>query len=271
MSTVTAEQVGATGGPAEASSRSKSGRLTSAAGIVAILTGWQLLAMTIFAGTSTVPAPSDIVRQFFKDGPHFYWSSASVTLLAGAKGWVWGNLLAVGLALVVLVIPKFEKPLMQLGVTSYCLPIVAIGPVFAIVFKGETPKVILAAMSVFFTTLVGALVGLRSVDPTCLDVIHAYGGGRVHKLLKVRLRASLPSLFSALRIAAPAAVLGAIIGEYLGAEHGLGVAMINAQQSGAVTRTWTISLVATAAAGIAYGLTAYVGRLLTPWAPRVSR
>jgi ABC-type nitrate/sulfonate/bicarbonate transport system permease component len=66
-------------------------------------------------------------------------------------------------------------------------------------------------------------------------------------------------------------MLGAIIGEYLGAESGLGVAMINSQQSLAVARTWGIALVATALSGLGYGLTALAGRLLAPWAPRGPR
>ena len=82
----------------------------------------------------------------------------------------------------------------------------------------------------------------------------------------MRLRAALPSLFAALRIAAPAAILGAIIGEYLGADTGLGVAMINSEQALQIDRTWAIALVATALAGVAYGITALVGRWLTPWA-----
>ena len=60
--------------------------------------------------------------------------------------------------------------------------------------------------------------------------------------MKVRIRAALPSLFAALRIAAPAALLGAIIGEYLGGNYGLGVAMINAEQSLDVTRVWSCLL-----------------------------
>jgi ABC-type nitrate/sulfonate/bicarbonate transport system permease component len=124
---------------------------------------------------------------------------------------------------------------------------------------------------VFFTTLIGAMVGLRSADAASLDLIHAFGGNSLKKLTKVRLRASLPSLFAALRIAAPAAVLGSIIGEYLGADRGLGVAMINSQQAFDVPRTWGIALVAAAAAGTGYAVTALVGRLLTPWAPRTKR
>jgi ABC-type nitrate/sulfonate/bicarbonate transport system permease component len=242
--------------------------LTSVFGIVGLLVVWTVAAKTVFATGGGVPTPWAIVHRMNEDGLDFYWTNALATANAAARGWVWGNLLAIGLAFLVLILPFIEKPVMQLGIVSYCLPVVAVGPVFAIVFNGETPKVILAAMSVFFTTLIGALVGLRSAERTSLDVIHAYGGGPVKKLLKVRLRASLPSLFAGLRIAAPAAILGAIIGEYLGAERGLGVTMINSQQALDVPRTWALALVATGAAGVAYGITALIGRVLTPWAPR---
>jgi ABC-type nitrate/sulfonate/bicarbonate transport system permease component len=241
---------------------------TSVAGLAALVAVWQLLGATVFADGGSVPTPTAVLQKLQDDGLDFYWRNASATLSAASKGWLYGNGLAIGLALLVLITPLIERPVLQLGVTTYCLPVVAIGPIFAVVFDGETPKVVLAAMSVFFTTLIGALLGLHSADPTSLDMVHAYGGGAWHKLIKVRLRASLPQLFAALRIASPAAILGAIIGEYLGAERGLGVSMINSQQALDVSRTWAIALVATAAAGAAYGLTALVGRLLTPWAPR---
>ncbi len=154
---------------------------------------------------------------------------------------------------------------------SYCIPIIAIGPILQITFDGETPKIILAAMAVFFTTLVGVMVGLRSAEPVMFDVIRAYGGGRVSELYKVRIRAALPSLFAALRIAAPAAILGAIIGEYLGGESGLGIAMIASQTGLQIARTWGIALVAGLLAGVAYAVTAMIGRALTPWAPRNAR
>jgi ABC-type nitrate/sulfonate/bicarbonate transport system permease component len=140
-----------------------------------------------------------------------------------------------------------------------------------VTFNGQTPKIILAAMSVFFTTLVGMLLGLRSADKTALDVIHAYGGGQTQMLTKVRIRSALPSLFAALRIAAPAAILGAIIGEYLGGESGLGIAMIASETAVNIERTWAIALVATGLAGVAYGITALIGRRLTPWAPQGGR
>jgi ABC-type nitrate/sulfonate/bicarbonate transport system permease component len=242
-----------------------------ALGFLSLLVVWQIVGMTMFQSSGVIPPPTRILTQMHEDGFQFYWRNAKVTMHEATIGYLWGNALAILLALGFLIMPFLERPLMRLGVASFCLPVIAIGPIFTIAFNGETPKMILAAMSVFFTTLVGMLLGLRSADKTALDVVHAYGGGSMSMLTKVRLRAALPSLFAALRIAAPAAILGAIIGEYLGGESGLGIAMIASETAVKIETTWGIALVATGLAGIAYGITALVGRALTPWAPRGGR
>lgn len=247
------------------------GWLPSVIGVALLLGVWELVGLTIFKTTKTVPAPTGIVHTMFRDGWSFYWPNIETTLREASVGWVWGNLLAIALAIAFIQVPILEKALMQLAVTSYCLPILVLGTILNIKFVGDTPKVILAAVSVFFTTLVGMLLGLKSADRTSLDLVRAYGGGSWTQMRKVRLRSSLPYLFSGLRIAAPAAVLGAIIGEWMGSESGLGVAMINAQQSLSIERTWGIALAATALSGLAYAATALVGNRLTTWAPKVKR
>lgn len=239
--------------------------VTGAFGIVGVVVLWELFTVTAVSGSRLWPTPWSIVTQMAHDGWKFYWPNIQTTVWEATKGFFWGNLLAISLAMLVLLAPIIERPLIQLSVVSYCLPIVAIGPIFAIVFSGEVPKVALAGMAVFFTTLVGMLLGLRSADPTSLDLIRAYGGGRMQTLLKVRLKSSLPSLFAALRIAAPAAILGAIIGEYLGGDRGLGVAMINSEQALDISRTWGIALTATVIGSLGYGAMALAGRLLVPW------
>jgi ABC-type nitrate/sulfonate/bicarbonate transport system permease component len=243
--------------------------LAGTLGMVGLLVAWQLVSVIFFGGKNpSVPAPTAILSQIHKDGLEFYWNNLTTTASAAFWGWLWGNCLAIVVALVFVQIPLIEKGLLKLAVAIYCLPIIAIGPILQIRFDGSTPKIILAALSVYFTTLIGAIVGLRSADRTSLDVVRAYGGSSLTQMRRVRIRASLPSLFAALRIAAPAAVLGAIIGEYMGSDSGLGVSMINSQQALQIERTWAIALTATALAGVAYGITAVVGRMCTPWAPR---
>jgi ABC-type nitrate/sulfonate/bicarbonate transport system permease component len=239
-------------------------------GIVILIVLWQLVGLSSWGKSHYVPPPTHILAQMRDDGWSLYWPNVRTTMHEAFVGYLWGNVLAIGLAFLFLLLPWLERPLMRLGVASYCLPIIAIGPILLIVFNGQTPKIILAALSVFFTTLVGMLLGLRSANKTALDLVRAYGGGAWKQVTKVRLRAALPSLFAALRIAAPAAILGAIIGEYLGGDSGLGVAMIHSEQAFEIERTWALALIATLLAGIAYAITALVGRALTPWADRQS-
>jgi ABC-type nitrate/sulfonate/bicarbonate transport system permease component len=241
-------------------------------GVVGLLVVWEIVGLVFFSGRNgLVPPPTRIVSHMVDDGLVFYWHNARDTLYEAMVGWFWGNLLAITLAFSFLVAPILERPLTRLGVVSYCLPILAIAPILSVTFHGQAPNIALAALAVFFTTLVGTLVGLRSADQTSLDMVHAYGGGEVKKLTKVRLRAALPSVFAALQIAAPAAILGAIIGDYFGAERGLGVAMVAAQTGLEIPRTWGLSIAAAALAGTAYGITGFVGRLVSPWAPRATR
>ena len=105
--------------------------------------------------------------------------------------------LALLLAGVVMVVPALERIITQLGVISYCLPLVAIGPIIFIVLGPPTSgapsgtAVVLAALSVFFTTLVGSILGLRSADKAALDVITVYGGTRLTQLRKVQIISAL--------------------------------------------------------------------------------
>jgi ABC-type nitrate/sulfonate/bicarbonate transport system permease component len=240
--------------------------------LVVLLVVWQIAGEAKVV-SGAVPPPTSIVSAIRHVGWNYWATNAGTTLREAGQGWLWGNGVAVVLAVSCILVPLAERALMRVAIAAYCIPVIAIGPILEILFQGDTPRVILAALTCFFTTLIGALVGLRAADQSSMDLVRAYGGGRLSQLVKVRLRSGLPSFFVGLRIAAPTAVLGAIIGEYLGggSGSGLGVAMTASQAGLEIARTWAIALVATLLAGVAYGLTALVGRLATPWIPRAGR
>ena len=239
--------------------------LVRLSGVFGILLLWELLAITITA--HAIPTPPATIRRLFEDGWAFYGPNIQITGWEALRGFFWGNLMAIALAVVVILAPPLERLVTQIGVVSYCLPVVAVGPILTVTLNGDAPMVAMAALLVFFTTLIGVLAGLRTADRTSLELVLAYGGGRWMQLLKVRLIAALPSSFAALKIAAPSAVLGAIIGEYLGqVNNGLGLAMVVAQQQLQTERTWGVALVAGALAATGYGVVALVARFAIPWA-----
>lgn len=237
----------------------------AAVGVLLIVVIWTLVALSHVAHEA-VPTPWAMLRQMHEDGWRFYRVNAGVTLRGASLGFLWGNAAALAVAVLVLLVPLLETVAAQLAVISYCMPLVAIGPVVLVVFGGRTPTIFLAAISVFFTTLVGALLGLRSADRYALDVVRAFGGSRWHQITKVQGVAALPAIINALQIAAPSAMLGAIIGEYLGGvDSGLGVVLTVSQQQFNVPRTWGLMLVTGLIAGVAYAAFGLLARLVTPW------
>jgi ABC-type nitrate/sulfonate/bicarbonate transport system permease component len=250
---------------------------TGVLGSVLIVAVWWVSALTVFSGVGAgqrqaIPTPPEVIGQWATDGATFYVRNFGVTLLEGVQGFLWGNGLALLLAAVVLVVPRTEGLITQIATITYCIPIVAIGPLVLIIAgapdSGDPSgtAVFLAALSCFFTTVVGTLLGLKAADRAALDVVTVYGGSTLTQLRKVRLIAALPSILTALQIAVPAAFLGAILGEYFGkVDLGIGPAMINAQQSLNAARVWGIALASGAVAIVGFAFFGLLGRLVTPW------
>lgn len=249
----------------------------SAIGAVGLVAGWWVLSVTVFANvgsgnTKAIPTPLQVIQGYADVGWGFYQRNFSVTLLEAAQGYLWGNGIALLFAAIVLLVPRLEGVVMQIAVISYCIPIVAIGPLILLILgvpgSGEPSKtaIFFAGLSVFFTTVVGSLLGLKSADKASLDVVAVYGGGRWTQMRKVRIIAALPAILTALQIAVPAAFLGAVLGEYFGkVEVGIGPAMVIAQQSLNSPRVWGLALASGAVALIGYSLVGLVTRLSAPW------
>ncbi len=243
----------------------------SAVLIAAALVLWEVAARTFLADSRAFPPVTDVVTEVGGDLAT-YVSHVRTTLREAWPGWLWGNAIATGLGALAVAVPLLERSVLHVAVAVTSLPVIALGPIFQVTLEGDAPRSALAGLAVFFTTLVGTIVGLRACDRSSIDVIHALGGSGATVLRKVRVRAALPDYFAALKISAPAAVLGAIIGEFIGgSERGLGVALISARANADSARVWGIALVATAVAGLGYALIALAGRLLTPWAPAAQR
>jgi ABC-type nitrate/sulfonate/bicarbonate transport system permease component len=238
----------------------------TALGVAAILLVWTIAAKAL-SSAGVVPTPWAVAEQLWLDRkilPGNIWTTMREALL----GYFWGNLAAILLAVLFAEFAVVERVLLKLAIASYCAPLVAIAPILVVVLSGDGPKVALAALAVFFTTLVATVLGLRSMDAVSIDLVRSAGGGAWKLFRLVRLPGALPSLFAGLRVAAPSALLGAVIGEYLGASEGLGVALIQAQSSFEVPRTWGVALVLSGLAALFYATVSLVARLAIPWQSR---
>ena len=244
-------------------------RLRVALGWVLVIGLWELVGRTILAGRHLIGVPSGIVVKLVEN-VEVYGRGLGYTTREALIGYVLGNLAAAALALLVVLLPGLERLVLRLALVVYCLPLVALGPLLRLVYGfGDGPQVTLAALAVYYLTLVPLLVGLRAVPRSWLDLTASYGRGRWTTLVVVRARAALPYLMAGLQASVPAAFLGALVGEFTGAERGLGVLSILALRSLDTDGLWALMLLSTVVSLVGYVLVSYVARRLTPEQPTV--
>lgn len=220
-------------------------------GFVAVVLVWELFARSL-EGTFLLAAPSQVVM-YIAGHYQLLGRALTVTLGNALAGFVIGNIAALGLAALALAWPASQRIVTGVALVVFCLPLVATGPILRVMFgPGNGPQIVLAALAVYYTTLIPVLVGLRAAPSGWFDLVRSYGRGRIAALGYIRIMACLPYLFAGLQIAAPAAILGAMVGEFTGAERGIGVLTIQAMRSLDVAMTWALGTIATGVAVAAY-------------------
>lgn len=250
----------------------RTGRVGGLIGVAILVLLWWLASAVLYPETHAIPTPWAVLGKYFQG---FYWgeirSKFGPTVVEALWGYLWGNLAALVLALLVLEFAPLREIVTQFAVITYCLPPVALAPIIAVIAGHEHPAaapIIIAALAPFFTTVVGAVVGLQSASRTTLDVVTAYGGGWFSKVTKVRVIAALPNVFAALQLAAPAAFLGAVLAEVVGGGGDLSVGrkLLAAERAGNYPELWWTALTCGAVAGIGYGVVGLLAKLVTAWA-----
>ena len=230
-----------------------------ALGPIMVLVAWQGLAVAV-PGDFLVAGPWEVAGHLWQNAG-LYFRALQTTLAAAATGFLIGNLLAVALAALALLLPRAEALIAGLALLVFCLPLVATGPILRVLYgPGTGPQVTLAALAVYYTTFVPVLVGLRATPAAWLDLVRSYGRGRFAMLWHIRARAALPYLVAGLQIAAPAAFLGAMVGEFTGAERGMGILTLQAMRGLDTEATWTLATVAAAVSIAAHGGIGWLAR-----------
>ncbi|MAO34638.1 MAG: ABC transporter permease [Zunongwangia sp.] len=243
-------------------------------GGVGLIAFWWIVSAVWVSSTGArpIPSPPEVIGSYIAAGWDYFARNFAVTLTEAGIGYLWGNGLALLMSGLVLVVPRLEGVAMQVAILTYCVPIVAIGMLAVVLIPppavGEPAgtAILLAALSCFFTTVVGALLGLKSADKTSLDLITVYGGSKFTQLFKVRLVAAVPAILNALKIAVPAAFLGAVLGEFFGKiEVGVGLAMVLAQQASDAPLVWALALASGAVSLAGFGIVGIIARVAAPW------
>lgn len=194
---------------------------------------------------------------------HHAWVTLSATLLGFAIGTGLGILLAVG----IVHSRVMDMSVMPWAIVSQTIPIIALAPMIIVVLysigvQGIIPKAIISAYLSFFPVVVGMVKGLRSPDMMQLDLLRTYHASASQGFRKLRLPASLPYLFTSLKIGIAASLVGAIVGELpTGAVAGLGARLLAGSYYGQTVQIWSALFMAAILAGCLVGLLGVIERV----------
>lgn len=237
-----------------------SGRWRGMSAAAILLMIWEIAGRLDLVADGALPGISEIlIRLWFDwgDYPRHIWA----TLYSSAIGFLIGNVLGIGAGVIFALSPTALRLFRGVNIAAFALPPIAIAPILALTLSGMAPRIALAALGVYFVTMTATVIGLSQTDSRVVDVIRAYGGNRWDILRRVQFRGALPSILAGLRVAAPNAVLGAILAEFGGGGRwGLGAYLLGSLGRGEPDRLWGIGLVATLIAGLSYGFFALLAR-----------
>lgn len=192
--------------------------------------------------------------------------NAGVTLVEVLLGLAISLAAGVGFAVAMHLVRPLRDAAYPLLVGSQAIPVVVLAPIFVLAFDyGIGPKLAIVALICFFPITVNLLDGLRSTPPELLKLMRSMGSSRLRTLRSVELPASLPSLFSGLKVAATVSVIGAVFGEWAGADEGLGRLVLLGNNQLQTPRVYAgIVLLTLMAVGV-FALVALAERVVCPW------
>ena len=200
--------------------------------------GWELVVQTRGIAVIYLPAPSRIFGEIFAN-LEFYLGHTAVTLSEAALGFAIGWAFALVAAVLMAEFRLMERALIPLFVLVKTTPSVVLTPVLIIALGfGAGPKVVIAALTLFYATLINAVTGFKSVDENALEVFRSVNASRLEVFFRLRLPNSLPYLFSAAKISVPLALLGAVFAEMQNSREGLGNVIVQAGHNINMTVLW---------------------------------
>jgi NitT/TauT family transport system permease protein len=190
------------------------------------------------------------------------------TMVEAVGGFIIGNLFAIALATAFVHRKTIAETFFPLVVLINSIPVVAKAPILVLLLgNGFAPKIAIAAVISFFPTLVNMVRGLEAVNPQAMELMRVLSASKREVFMKLRLYNSLPYLFSALRISASSSVVGAIVGEWIGSNYGIGALIIQATYAFDSALLYATVLVGSAFSVLFFMAISLAERLIVRWQP----
>lgn len=256
---------GAAAGRAQERGRALRRQGLAVLGVLAALALWQGVVLLFHVPRYIAPSPIEVAVALRVEAGTLAVNTWP-TIVETLGGFFVGNVIAVVIAIGFVHNRTFQHTVYPLAVTVRTLPIVAISPILVLLLgNGYAPKIAIAALITFFPTLVNMVDGLNAVDAQAQELMHVLSATKWEVFRYVRWPTSLPYLFSALRIASTASLLGAIVAEWIGSNKGLGYLILAATYDYRTPLLYATMAVASAVALVLFGVISSLERHVVPW------
>ncbi len=233
--------------------------------LIFIVIAWDLAIRIFRIPAYQIPAPADVVAVLWSDWPELLrqaWPTTYATLL----GFLLSAAFGIPVAMLIAGSRTVESYIYPLLVFSQSVPKVAIAPLFVVWFGfGIIPKVIAAFLLGFFPVVVSAVQGFKSVDLDMIDLARAMQGSRFQVFCAVNLPHAMPAIFSGLKVSVTLAVVGAVVGEFVGSNSGIGYVMQRSIGTFDLPTMFAALVILALLGVILFWIVDRIERLVIPW------
>ena len=233
--------------------------------LAGVLLAWEAATRALRIPRFIMPAPSAILAEGWEWRYRFI-GHTWVTLYETLGGFALSMVVGVPLAVLIVYSPTLKSALYPLIVLAQSVPKIAIAPVLLLVLgHGEIPKVIVAFLVAFFPVVVDTATGLGATPPELLDLSRSYRASAFKTFLKVRLPMAMPFVFAGAKVAITLSVIGAVVGEFVGSDRGLGYLILSATSYWKTELAFSAMILLSVMAIVLFGAVSVVERLVCPW------
>lgn len=243
-------------------------RILPMAGVVGLIALWAALVYVFKVPPFVAPSPLAVLKTLVAKFP-ILMANLRPTAIEAVSGFLIGNFAAIVIATAFVHKKSLEQAFFPVVVLINTIPVVAKAPILVLLLgNGMEPKIAIAALICFFPTLVNMVRGLEAVNPQALELFRVLSASKSETFFKLRLPNAVPYLFSALKIAASTAVIGAIVGEWIGSTEGIGALIIQSTYNFDSAMLYATVLVGSAFSVAFFVLITIAERLVVRWQPK---
>lgn len=243
-------------------------RIMPALGVFILLFVWWAIVTGLNVKPFIAPSPFLVLETLYAKRAVLL-DNLIPTALEAAGGFLLGNLVAILLATVFVHNKTLHEIFFPVALMLNAIPVVAKAPVLVLIMgNGVEPKIAIAALVCFSPTLVNMVRGLDAANPQALELMRVLSASKTEVFFKLRLFSSLPYLFSALRIAASMSVIGAVVGEWIGATQGIGALIIQATYNFDSALLYSAIVMSACLSGAFFLVIALLERAVVRWQPQ---